>query len=61
MREFAFANERRPDSGAVKEVRDATSDPQLLLIIRMAPEVHGPLIKGIVAFFGPLKIVNPLG
>ena len=37
LREFAFANERRPDSGAVKEVRDATSDPHFFL---SAPKAH---------------------
>ena len=38
LREFAFANERRPDSGAVKEVRDATSDPHFALIALCAPK-----------------------
>ena len=45
MREFAFANERRPDSGAVKEVRDATSDPHFFRLRPLLPQSPSLLLS----------------
>ena len=51
MREFASANERRPDSGAVKWVRAATSDPHFALIARMVPKSHRACCRGLRGLF----------
>ena len=60
MREFASANERRPDSGAVKWVRAATSDPHFALMLRIATRKSSRLLSWAPwPFLDPQKFTLP--